>query len=223
MQLRYRCLVLDHDDTAVDSTRTIHHPAYVEAMQVLRPGMTPVDLEGWFLKNFHPGVSHYFKHEVGLDEAEVAKELEIWRTHTETKRPEFYPGFLETLIEYQSRGGVITVISHSESHVVRRHYQTDGNGVMPREVYGWELCEGRRKPSAWPLQELMRQMDVRPDEVLVIDDLAPGILMAKAAGVPAAAAAWAHRLGPIEAFMRQHCVAYLESIEAFREYVLAGP
>ena len=26
--LRYKCLVLDHDDTVMDSTRLIHHPAF---------------------------------------------------------------------------------------------------------------------------------------------------------------------------------------------------
>ena len=31
--LRYRCLVLDHDDTAVMSTPLIHYPAHVKAMK----------------------------------------------------------------------------------------------------------------------------------------------------------------------------------------------
>ena len=28
--LKYRCLVLDHDDTTVDSTATVHYPCFVE-------------------------------------------------------------------------------------------------------------------------------------------------------------------------------------------------
>ena len=28
--LRYKCLVLDHDDTVMDSTRLIHHPDFLD-------------------------------------------------------------------------------------------------------------------------------------------------------------------------------------------------
>ena len=34
----FKCLILDHDDTAVASTPAIHYPAHLEAMRVLRPG-----------------------------------------------------------------------------------------------------------------------------------------------------------------------------------------
>ena len=30
--IRFKCLILDHDDTAVDSTASIHYPAHVEIM-----------------------------------------------------------------------------------------------------------------------------------------------------------------------------------------------
>src|SRR5512135_1884264 len=53
---RYRCLIVDHDDTAVDGTRRVHYPAHLRAMQVLRPDLVPVDIDTWFLKNFDPGI-----------------------------------------------------------------------------------------------------------------------------------------------------------------------
>ena len=34
--LRYKCLVLDHDDTAVQSTPEIHYPAFCETVETLR-------------------------------------------------------------------------------------------------------------------------------------------------------------------------------------------
>ena len=33
MELKYRCLVLDHDDTVVNSTATVHYPCFVEYME----------------------------------------------------------------------------------------------------------------------------------------------------------------------------------------------
>ena len=59
MDLRFRCLILDHDDTAVNSTAMIHHPSHLESMRVLRPQAPPIDLQGWFLKNFDPGIMQY--------------------------------------------------------------------------------------------------------------------------------------------------------------------
>ena len=42
--MRYKCLVLDHDDTVVDSTASIHYPAFLEALKILRPGVQQITL-----------------------------------------------------------------------------------------------------------------------------------------------------------------------------------
>ena len=36
-ELRIKCLVLDHDDTAVKSTPEINYPSFMKALAVLRP------------------------------------------------------------------------------------------------------------------------------------------------------------------------------------------
>ena len=46
--LRYRLLLLDHDDTTVDSTASIHYPAHVESVRALRPDLEPCTLREWF-------------------------------------------------------------------------------------------------------------------------------------------------------------------------------
>ena len=53
--MRYKCLVLDHDDTVVDSTASIHYPAFLEALKILRPGVQQITLEEYFKENFDPG------------------------------------------------------------------------------------------------------------------------------------------------------------------------
>ena len=53
--MRYKCLVLDHDDTVVNSTATIHYPAFLEALKLLRPGVT-ISLDDYFRENFDPGL-----------------------------------------------------------------------------------------------------------------------------------------------------------------------
>ena len=53
--LKYRCLVMDHDDTVVNSTATVHYPCFVEYMEKYQPEIH-LTLEEYFRYNFDPGV-----------------------------------------------------------------------------------------------------------------------------------------------------------------------
>jgi HAD superfamily hydrolase (TIGR01509 family) len=215
-----RCLVLDHDDTAVDSTATIHYPAHRECMARLRPALEPVSLEGWFLKNFDPGVAHYLETELGLDRDELAAELEIWRSYTSSRTPHFYPGFVDALRRFRGRGGLVTVVSHSEAATIERHYAAAG--FSPDAVFGWDDEATRRKPNAWPVERIRERFGVAREDVVVVDDLKPGVLMARAAGVRVVAAGWGHRIPEIEAWMRAHCEAYLPAVDDLERYLAAS-
>lgn len=52
--MRYQCLVLDHDDTVVNSTATINYPAFVQTLQKLRPDVH-MTLDDFFSYSFEPG------------------------------------------------------------------------------------------------------------------------------------------------------------------------
>ena len=206
----------------MDGTRRIHYPAHRRAMEVLRPGVEPVSLETWFEKNSEPGIMGFLVDELGFTAGELETEHRIWREFTAREVPRFYPGFLEALAAYQSRGGHVVVVSHSEENVIRAHYEAAGNGleVRPDLVFGWDLGPGRRKPSPYPVQEALRHLGLAPRDALVVDDLRPGIDMALAAGVDAAAALWSHHIPAIRAFMRKTCIATFETVAAFAAFVL---
>lgn len=63
--MRYKCLVLDHDDTLVNSTATIHFPCFCEFLKEVRPNAKAYTLEDYFRKNFDPGILPFFTEEVG--------------------------------------------------------------------------------------------------------------------------------------------------------------
>ncbi len=223
MALRFRCLILDHDDTAVDSTRTVHYPAHLEAMRLLRPRRRPINLDGWFLKNFEPGLMGYLSGELGLSQEELRSEYRIWRRFTTAHTPSFFAGFLEALAEYRSRGGLIAVVSHSEADIIRGHYRSFTHRLPagPDLVFGWDEDEGRRKPSPWPVQRVLESFGLSAGQALIVDDLKPGVLMSQACGVPVAAAGWAHRIPEIHRYMSEHCLVYLESVQEFRALILS--
>ena len=64
--MRYKCLVLDHDDTVVDSTASIHYPAFLEALKILRPGVQQITLEEYFEENFDPGFIESAREDISL-------------------------------------------------------------------------------------------------------------------------------------------------------------
>ena len=65
--MKYKCLVFDHDDTVVDSTASTHYPAFLEALQILRPGTT-ISLDDYFRENFAPGSMQYCIGKHGMNE-----------------------------------------------------------------------------------------------------------------------------------------------------------
>ena len=191
-------------------------------MEVLRPGSPPIDLETWFAKNCDPGIMAFLVEDLALTPEELAVEHEIWRGFTARETPHFYPGFLDALAAYQTQGGRVVVVSHSESHVIEAHYRAanGAHGPMPDLVFGWELGADKRKPSPYPVHETVRRLGLEPRDILVVDDLKPGVVMAQAAGVDAAAAGWAHDIPSIREFMASACVAYFATVGEFAEFIL---
>ena len=215
--LKYPCLVLDHDDTTVNSTATVHYPAFVEFMKIYRPDLS-MTLEEYFRYNFDPGVIPFFRGICGLTETEMKEEEIFWNRFVQDRVPEAYPGIREIIDEQKKRGGKVCVISQSFSRNIRRDYLKNGL-AEPDAVFGWEALPEQRKPSVWPLKQIMKTFDFRPEEILVVDDLKPGYDMARAAGTPFAAAGWANDIEEIEQFMRKNCGLYFKTVPELRKYL----
>lgn len=218
--LPYRCLLLDHDDTCVATTAAIHYPAHVESVQKLRPDLTPVTLEGWFEVNHEPGVSKYLTSI--FDEEQMKKEHEIWRSYTTSRAPLFYNGIPETLAAFKARGGKIAVISHSQEDIIWQHYREHPKfeEIRPNFVFGWQDDPRKRKPAMWPALQALEALECNRDDCLVVDDLSPGVKMAKQVGMPAAAAGWGHSVPIIEEYMKRECNYYFQTVEDFTSFIL---
>ena len=215
--MRYKCLVLDHDDTVVNSTATIHYPSFLAYLRRVRPGLH-YTLEEYFDRNFDPGVLAFFGGELGFSEQEMAEEFRFWQEYVKTRVPEAYPGIREILERHRAAGGLIAVISHSISDNIRRDYR-ENSLPEPDAIYGWELAEEQRKPHPWPMQNLMLRFGLRPEEILMVDDLKPGYDMCRACGVPFAAAGWANDVPQIETVRRRNCDFYFKSVQELNEFL----
>ncbi len=217
MKLKYPCLVLDHDDTTVNSTATVHYPCFVEYMEKYFPDVH-LTLEEYFRYNFEPGVIDLFTKICGMTWEQMMDEENYWKEYVKHHVPAAYPGIREILEEQKKRGGKICVVSHSFADYIRRDYRLNGL-PEPDLIFGWEQPPEQRKPSVYPLEQIMKTFGMKPEELLVVDDLKPGYDMARAAGVPFAAAGWANDIPEIEHFMRENCGLYFKKVVEFGNFL----
>ena len=210
--MKYKCLVLDHDDTVVNSTATIHYPCFVEYLEKFFPHLSKnYTVESYFEKNFHPGITSLLTEEVGLDERQLKEEEEYWSNYVAGHIPTAYDGIAEIIKRFKEEGGIVAVDSHSYRRYIERDYRHNSL-PFPDVIYGWDIPKEQRKPSPYTIFDLMERYKLSKEEVLVVDDLKPGFDMARAAGVDFAAAGWAYDVELIEQFMRRHCDYYLEKV-----------
>ena len=215
--MKYPCLVLDHDDTTVNSTATVHYPCFVQYMAKYFPRVK-LTLEEDFVYNFDPGVVELFTKICGMTWDEMLEEEAYWKEYVKHHVPKAYDGVREILQEQRKQGGKICVVSHSFAENILRDYR-ENDLPAPDLIFGWDYPPEQRKPAVWPLEQIMKTFGYGPDELLVVDDLKPGYDMAKAAGVPFAAAGWANNIQRIETFMRKNCGLYFKTVEELRKHL----
>ena len=215
--MRFPCLVVDHDDTVVDSTATVHFPCFVEYMAKYHPNIN-YTLEQYLADNFDPGIVALFRDIIGMNDEEIAHEERYWNEYVRNHVPKAYEGMRELLWEQKNRGGKLCVVSHSFTHNILRDYRENGL-PEPDMVFGWESEPDKRKPSTYPLLKIMEEYALGPEQLLMLDDLKPGYDMARACGVNFAAAGWSNDVPQIESFMRANCGLYFKTVHELRAYL----
>lgn len=213
--LRYACLVLDHDDTVVRSEATVNYPAFLEMLGTLRPRQT-LSLEEFTLECFEQGYNALCMKRFGLSEEEMDLQYEMWKDYVRTHIPPCFDGFAPLLKRYRAAGGRICVSSHSAVENITRDY-TQHFGFLPDQIYSWDLPQAQRKPAPYALQHIMQTYDLPPQQLLMVDDLRPGYVMAKSCGVDFACAGWTPRPEKVAQYMRQHSDFYLTRVEELEQ------
>jgi phosphoglycolate phosphatase-like HAD superfamily hydrolase len=217
-KLKFRCLIMDHDDTVSDSTALIHYPSFIEALRVLRPERASMTLAEFKAYIFDPGFLELCLDVLHFTPEERAFQFSIWQRYTQSHQPAFYRGMPALLRRFKDEGGLLTVVSHSESAQIRRDYARCC-GFEPEMVFGWDDEQDRRKPHPYPVLEILRKYALRSDEALVVDDMKPGLLMAREAGVPFACAGWSHAIPTLEQYMRENSRWYFPTVRAFSAWL----
>ena len=186
--LKYKCLVLDHDDTVVQTEKTIGYPYFCYILDQFRPGET-ISFPDYVHDCHNYGFAEMCRRRWQFTEEEQKAEYLGWMDYVITHIPEIFPGIADVIRRQKEAGGLVCVVSHSSVTNITRDYQVHF-GIQPDAIYGWDYPEEQRKPNPWPLQDILRRYDLKPEELLVVDDMKLAWMMAKPVGVEIAFAAW---------------------------------
>lgn len=202
--LKYKCLVLDHDDTVVQSEKTLGFPYFQEYMSRIRPQVKLTFAD--YVKGCHemPFVDMCRKKWQFTDE-ELQAEWDGWKDYILTHIPAAYEGMDAVIRRQKENGGLVCVVSLSGAQSITRDYRTHF-GMTPDVIYGWDLPREQQKPNPFPLQDLMVRYHLKPEDILVVDDMKLAWHMAKPLGIEIAFAAWSKKDFPeLTGQMRSLC------------------
>ncbi len=218
--LKYKCLVLDHDDTVVQSETTVNYPCFCRFLEQYRPGMT-ISLADYISDCSKMTFIEMCKTRFSLTEEELHEEYLFWKAYLKDHSPDTFPGIRELLHAYREAGGMICVSSMSSEDNIRRDYLTHF-GLEADLVFGWELPEEQRKPNPYALEEIKGRYGFSADEILVVDDMKFAVEMARSAGTPIAFAGWGRKAFPnICQEMEKLCDFSFYSTEEFKNFLFA--
>lgn len=189
--MKYKCLVLDHDDTVVNSSQSIHYPAFLHTLKTLRPNEDFLTFEDFNHHCFIYGFNHLCKNRYQFSEEEMEIEYKIWKSHTQSKQADPFEGWKDLLSKFKELGGKIVVVSYSESKEIRRDY-IEHFGFEPDLIFAHDHGKDKLKPYPYPILKLIEELKVSQDSILVIDDMPVGYEMAMNANVDFIWAQWAY-------------------------------
>lgn len=219
--LKYRCLVLDHDDTVVQTLKTLSYPFFCLELEQFRPGTT-MTVSEYVIQCHRLGFADMCRKCFGFTEEELALEHHQWMDYIMENIPDVFPGINKIICRQKNEGGILCVVSHSNTDNIRRDYSVHF-GIEPDAIYGWDMEPHQRKPSPWPLQDIMRRFDLQPEEILVVDDMQLACQMAAPLGVKVAFAGWDDMGVPeLRQEMEQRCAYTFHSTAELEKFLFDG-
>jgi len=216
--MKYPCLVLDHDDTVVQTLKTLSFPFFCLELEQFRPGQT-MSLADYVMECYRWGFADMCRKCFSFTDEELALEHKQWMEYIMKNIPAPFPGIGRIIRRQKEEGGILCVVSHSNTENILRDYRAHF-GMEPDAVYGWDRPAHQRKPNPWPLQDIMDTFGFRPEEILVVDDMQLACQMADPLGVAVAFAGWDDMGVPqLREEMRKRCAFSFDTVKALEKFL----
>ena len=216
--LKYRCLVLDHDDTVVQTERHIGFPYFKEFIEKIRPGQT-VCFDDYVRQCNSMVFADMCRKCWNMTDEEAELEYSGWKEYYSTHPHPMFPGIDAVIRRQKAEGGLVCVVSLSRRSDILHDYKTLF-GIEPDAIYDYDQPAHLRKPNPFPLEDIMARFSLKPEDLFIVDDLKLGWMMANTAGVKIGYAAWSKLDFPdLTTEMRKICHQSFDSPADLEKYL----
>ena len=186
--LKYPCLILDHDDTVVQTERAIGYPYFRDFLEKVRPGVKLTFRE--YVRLCHNTVfPDMCRANWQFTDEEMKEEYSLWQDYCAANIPPIFPGVDDLIRRQKAEGGLVCVVSLSSHANIVRDYDAHF-GFQPDAIYDNDMPREQRKPNPLPLLDIMERFQLKQEDLLVVDDMMLGFTMAQRVGIKTAYAAW---------------------------------
>ena len=216
--LKYPCLVLDHDDTVVQTERTIGYPYFRDYIERIRPGQTLSFPE--YVRDCNNMIfADMCRIRWRFTEEELQEEYMGWKAYSRIHTPAVCSGMERIIHRQKELGGMVCVASLSTREIIERDF-LHHFGFLPDSIYDYDLPVDKRKPSPYALTDIMDRYGFAPKDLLMVDDMKLGCQMAKSVGVATAFAGWSKAEFPqLTEEMRNICDFSFDSTEELEKFL----
>ena len=104
--LKYPCLVLDHDDTVVQSEKTIGYPFFCYILSQYRPGQS-ISFQDYVYDCHQLGFSDMCRQRFQFTPQELIDEYEGGMEYVKTHIPAPFPGIGDVIHRQKKEGGLL--------------------------------------------------------------------------------------------------------------------
>lgn len=186
--LKFPCLVLDHDDTVVQTEKTIGYPYFRDYIERIRPGRTLSFPE--YVRDCNNMIfADMCREKWKMTEAELNEEYLGWKAYSRVHIPAACPGLDRIIKRQKELGGMVFVASLSTREIIERDF-LHHFGILPDGIYDYDLPADKRKPNAFALTDIRERYGFSAEQILMVDDMKLGWQMADSVGVATAFAGW---------------------------------
>lgn len=202
--LKYKCLVLDHDDTVVQTEKAIGFPYFRDYLEKIRPG-THLTFEEYVQNCNNMVFADMCKAQWNFSEKELQEEYLGWKEYSRLNIPPLCDGIAAVIERHKSMGGILCVSSLSTREIIERDFLHHLH-FLPDAIYDYDLPAHLRKPSPYALNQIMMDFNLSAKDILMVDDMKLGWQMANSIGVDTAFAGWSKAEFPdLSRHMRSIC------------------
>ncbi len=216
--LKYKCLVLDHDDTVVQTEKTMGYPYFRDHIERIRPGKT-LSFDEYVRDCNNMVFADMCRQKWQFTDQELQEEYIGWKEYSRANIPALCDGIDAVIRKQKELGGIVCVASLSTKEIIERDF-FHHLGFLPDAIYDNDLPGHLRKPNTYALTDIMERFALKPAEILMVDDMKLGWQMAKGVGIDTAFAGWSKAEFPeLSEEMRQLCDFSFDSPKKLEEFL----